>query len=51
MLRKLSEFNFSRRFLETVTLLIQKEINRLLKKAMITKVSKIESGCLSSIFS
>ena len=42
--------NFSQRFSQTVIPLIQKEINRLLKKGVITEVSEMELGYLSPIF-
>ena len=42
--------NFSQIFSQTVIPLIQKEINRLLKKGVITEVSEMELGYLSPIF-
>ena len=38
----LNDLNFSERFSQTVIPLIQKEINRLLKKGIITEVSGME---------
>ena len=46
----LNDLNFSERFSQTVIPLIQKEINRLLKKGIITEVSGMELGYLSQIF-
>ena len=46
----LNDQNFSERFSQTVVPLIQKEINRLLKKGVITEVSGMELRYLSPIF-
>ena len=46
----LKDQNFSERFSQTVIPLIQKEINRLLNKGVITEVSGMELGCIYPIF-
>ena len=46
----LNDLNFSERFSQTVIPLPQKEINQLMKKGIITEVSGMELGFLSSIF-
>ena len=46
----LKDQNFSERFSQTVIPLIQKEINGLLKKSVITEVSGMELRYLSPIF-
>ena len=46
----LNDQNFSERFSQTAIALIQKGINRLLKKGIITEVSGMKLGYLSSIF-
>ena len=46
----LKDQNFNERFSQTVIPLIQKVINRLLKKGVITEVSEMELGYLSPTF-
>ena len=46
----LNDLSFSERFSQTVIPLIQKEINRLLKKGIITEVSGMKLDYFSQIF-